>query len=327
MNDQPRHPEFNVLLPGDHLVLIDASAFLFRAFYALPALSRSTDGQPTGAINGFCEMLWGVLNATETANFGSQPTHVAVVLDAETRNFRHELYPAYKSNRPPRPDDLKRQMPFLKQAIEAFSLPWIEQPGYEADDLMASYACHAKEEWAEATIVSPDKDLTQLMTDDIRIYDPVKKRIVTREDVIEKFGVPPELVAQAQALIGDTSDHVPGVPKIGPGAARELLDAYGSLDGIYDNIDAIKQKVRKQNLIDHKANAYLSLQLVTLERELPLPVPVANLVRRPIDPVRLGAFFSEMEFATLSEKLDVPYDGPERVAPPAPDYDEDLVDF
>src|SRR5476651_2037073 len=214
---------------GDHVFLVDGSSYIFRAYHALPPLNRKSDGLQVNAVLGFCNMLWKLLRDMPEDN---RPTHLAIIFDKSEVTFRNKLYPAYKAHRPPAPDDLIPQFPLIREAVRAFDLPCLEQAGFEADDLIATYVRIACERGATATIVSSDKDLMQLVTDCVTMYDTMKDRRLGIAEVIEKFGVPPEKVVEVQALIGDSVDNVPGVPGVGPKAASTLIAELGSLDRI-----------------------------------------------------------------------------------------------
>src|SRR5580693_6378836 len=220
------------LKKGDHVFLVDGSGYIFRAYHALPPINRKSDGLQLNAVFGFCNMLWKLLRDMKPEE---RPTHLAVVFDKSEKTFRTELYPAYKAHRPDPPDDLRPQFPLIRDAVRAFDLPCIEMGGYEADDLIATYARQACEAGATTTIVSSDKDLMQLVNDRVIMFDDMKDRRIGRAEVIEKFGVPPEKVIEVQALIGDSTDNVPGVPGIGPKAAASLIVELGSLDKLIED--------------------------------------------------------------------------------------------
>src|SRR6202453_3751173 len=222
------------LAKGDHVFLVDGSSYIFRAYHALPPLTRKSDGLQVNAVLGFCNMLWKLLRDRPEDN---RPTHLAIVFDKSEITFRNKLYPDYKAHRPPAPDDLIPQFPLIREAVRAFDLPCLEQGGFEADDLIATYAREAGERGATATIVSSDKDLMQLVTDKVTMFDTMKDRRIGIAEVIEKFGVPPEKVVEVQALIGDSVDNVPGVPGVGPKAASTLIAELGSLDYILSGED------------------------------------------------------------------------------------------
>lgn len=278
------------------VTLIDGSGFIFRAYHALPPLTRE-DGTPVGAVYGFCSMLMKFLGEQELSE------RIAVIFDAGRRTFRMDLYPEYKANRPEAPEDLVPQFPLFREACTAFNLPVIETDGFEADDIIASYAKQAKESGFDVVIVSADKDLMQLVNDHVTMVDPLKNKTISYPEVMEKFGVPPHLVIDAQALIGDSSDNVPGVPSIGPKTAAELIQTYGSLDGIYENLEKIKQPKRREVLTQHKDMAYLSKKLVTLRDDVPLPLTLDDLKRHELDIAKASAFLMAQNFKTLTSRL------------------------
>src|SRR5881398_1552894 len=215
---------------GDHVFLVDGSSYIFRAYHALPPLNRKSDGLQVNAVLGFCNMLWKLLREMPPDN---RPTHLAIVFDKSEVTFRNELYADYKAHRPPAPDDLIPQFAFIRDAVRAFDLPCLEQIGFEADDLIATYVRQACEAGATATIVASDKDLMQLVNDCVVMYDTMKDKKIGIPEVIEKFGVPPEKVIEVQALIGDSVDNVPGVPGVGPKAAASLITELGSLEAVF----------------------------------------------------------------------------------------------
>ena len=236
------------LKKGDHVFLVDGSGYIFRAYHALPPINRKSDGLQLNAVFGFCNMLWKLLRDMKPED---KPTHLAVVFDKSEKTFRTEMYPDYKAHRPDPPDDLRPQFKFIREAVQAFDLPCLEQDGFEADDLIATYVRQACEAGATATIVSSDKDLMQLVTDGVIMYDTMKDKKIGRAEVIEKFGVPPEKVIEVQALIGDSTDNVPGVPGIGVKTAAQLIGEYGDLETLLARAGEIKQEKRRQSLIDH----------------------------------------------------------------------------
>src|SRR6201987_4453612 len=246
---------------GDHVFLVDGSSYIFRAYHALPPLNRKSDGLQLNAVLGFCNMLWKLLR---DLNPEERPTHLAVVFDKSERTFRTEMYPDYKAHRPDPPDDLIPQFAFIREAVRAFELPCLEQAGFEADDLIATYVRIASEAGATATIVSSDKDLMQLVTDRVTMFDTMKDRKIGIPEVIEKFGVPPAKMIEVQALIGDSTDNVPGVPGIGVKPAAQLIGEYGNLETLLARAGEIKQDKRRQALIDNAERARLSKKLVTL---------------------------------------------------------------
>ena len=285
------------LRPGDHLYLIDGSGFIFRAYHALPPLNRKSDGLPTGAVSGFCNMLWKLL---EDSKAGDKPSHLAVIFDAGSKTFRNDMYAEYKANRSEPPDDLIPQFPLTRDAVRAFGVSCVEKAGYEADDLIATYARLAREAGARVTIVSSDKDLMQLIYDGkVEMLDPVKNRRIGPAEVIEKFGVPPEKVIDVQALIGDSIDNVPGVPGIGVKTAAELIGVYGDLENLLAHAAEIKQPKRREALIEHTGQARLSARLVKLDEAVPLDEPIEGFAVCDPDPAKLIPFLKAMEFLNL----------------------------
>src|SRR5437879_5321394 len=285
---------------GDHVFLVDGSGYIFRAYHALPPLNRKSDGLQVNAVLGFCNMLWKLLRDMPEDN---RPTHLAVVFDKSEITFRNKLYPDYKAQRTAAPDDLIPQFALIREAVRAFDLPCLEQVGFEADDLIATYVRLACEAGATATIVSSDKDLMQLVTDCVIMYDTMKDRRIGIPEVIEKFGVPPEKVIEVQALIGDSTDNVPGVPGIGVKTAAQLIGEYGDLETLLARAGEIKQEKRRQALIGNADQARLSKRLVTLDAHVKLDVPLADLVVHDPDHKRLIAFLKAMEFTTLTRRV------------------------
>jgi DNA polymerase-1 len=292
---KPRKPK-----KGDHVFLVDGSSYIFRAYHALPPLSRKSDGLQLGAVYGFCNMLWKLLRDMKP---DEKPTHLAVVFDKSEKTFRTELYPQYKAHRPEPPEDLIPQFGLVRKAVQAFDIPSVEQAGFEADDLIATYARQAREAGATCTIVASDKDLMQLITDGVVMLDTMKDKKIGRAEVIEKFGVPPEKVIEVQALIGDTSDNVPGVPGIGVKTAAQLIAEYGDLETLLKRAKDIKQEKRRQSLIDNAEQARLSKKLVTLDDKVKLETPLADLAVHEPDYKRLIAFLKAMEFNTLTRRV------------------------
>src|SRR3982075_2390388 len=243
----------------DHVFLVDGSGYIFRAYHALPPLTRKSDGLQVNAVLGFCNMLWKLMRDMKPEE---RPTHLAVVFDKSEKTFRTEMYPEYKANRSAPPDDLIPQFAYIRDAVRAFDLPCLEQAGFEADDLIATYVRLACERGAIATIVSSDKDLMQLVTDCVTMYDTMKDRRIGIPEVIEKFGVPPEKVVEVQALAGDSTDNVPGVPGIGVKTAAQLIVEYGDLETLLPRAGEIKQPKRREALIEHAEKARISRQLV-----------------------------------------------------------------
>src|SRR6516165_2836913 len=285
---------------GDHVFLVDGSSYIFRAYHALPPLNRKSDGLQVNAVLGFCNMLWKLLRDMKPEE---QPTHLAVVFDKSEKTFRSEMYSQYKANRTEPPDDLRPQFPLIREAVRAFELPCLEQGGFEADDLIATYVRQACEAGASATIVASDKVLMQLVTDCVVMYDTMKDRRIGIAEVIEKFGVPPDKMIEVQALIGDSTDNVPGVPGIGVKTAAQLIGEYGDLETLLARAGEIKQEKRRQALIDNAERARLSKKLVTLDAHVALEVPLAELAVHEPDYKRLIAFLKAMEFATLTRRV------------------------
>jgi DNA polymerase I len=285
---------------GDHVFLVDGSSYIFRAYHALPPLNRKSDGLQVNAVLGFCNMLWKLLRDMPPDN---RPTHLAIVFDKSEITFRNKLYPDYKAHRPPAPDDLIPQFAFIREAVRAFDLPCLEQSGFEADDLIATYAREAGERGATATIVSSDKDLMQLVTDKVTMFDTMKDRRIGIAEVIEKFGVPPEKVVEVQALAGDSTDNVPGVPGIGIKTAAQLIVEYGDLETLLKRAGEIKQPKRREALIENAEKARISRQLVLLDDKVKLDVPLDELAVHEPDARKLIAFLKAMEFSTLTRRV------------------------
>jgi DNA polymerase-1 len=281
--------------------LIDGSGYIFRAFHALPPLTRPSDKLPVGAVYGFSAMLNKLLRETAA---GDAPTHLAVIFDAAERTFRNKIYPEYKAHRPPAPEDLAPQFPLVREATKAFGLPSIEMADYEADDLIATYACQARDKGAKVVIVSSDKDLMQLVDDNITMLDTMKDKVIDRAGVIEKFGVPPEKVIEMQALIGDSTDNVPGAPGIGPKTALQLLEEYGDLDTLLARAEEIKQPKRRETLINNAELIRVSRQLVTLDCNTPVAEPLESFGVAEPDPKPLVAFLQSMQFNKLIRRIE-----------------------
>ncbi|UIJ95159.1 DNA polymerase I (plasmid) [Sinorhizobium meliloti] len=288
---------------GDHLFLVDGSGFIFRAFHAIPPLNRKSDGLPVNAVAGFCNMLWKLLTDARDTSVGVTPTHLAVIFDYSSKTFRNGLYDQYKANRTAPPEDLIPQFGLIRHATRAFSLPCIEKEGYEADDLIATYARLAEEAGADVTIVSSDKDLMQLVTPKVSMYDSMKDKQITVPDVIEKWGVPPEKMIDLQAMTGDSTDNVPGIPGIGPKTAAQLLEEYGDLDTLLARAGEIKQQKRRESIIANADLARLSRELVTLKKDTPLDVPPEDFRLDSQDGPKLIAFLKAMEFTTLTRRV------------------------
>jgi DNA polymerase-1 len=297
---KPAAPAVRPLKSGDHLFLVDGSGYIFRAYHALPPLTRKSDGLQINAVLGFCNMLWKLLNEMKPEE---RPTHLAVVFDKSEKTFRTDFYPDYKAHRPPAPDDLIPQFPLIREAVRAFDIPCLEQKGFEADDLVATYARQACDVKATVTIVSSDKDLMQLVNDCVVMYDTMKDKRIGRAEVMEKFGVPPEKVIEVQALIGDSTDNVPGVPGIGVKTAAQLIRDYGDLETLLKRAGEIKQDKRRQTLIDNAEKARISKRLVTLDQNVKLDVPVEQLAVHDPDYKRLIAFLKAMEFSSLTRRV------------------------
>ncbi len=285
---------------GDHVFLIDGSSYIFRAYHALPPLTRKSDGLQVNAVLGFCNMLWKLLRDMRPEE---RPSHLAVVFDQSERTFRSEMYSDYKAHRPDPPDDLRPQFPLIREAVRAFDLPCLEQAGFEADDLIATYVREACEAQATAMIVASDKDLMQLVRDCVIMYDTMKDRRIGIPEVMEKFGVPPEKVIEVQALIGDSVDNIPGVPGIGVKTAAQLIGEYGDLETLLARAGEIKQEKRRQALIENAQKARLSKKLVTLDDHVKLAVPLADLAVHEPDYKRLIAFLKAMEFVALTRRV------------------------
>src|ERR1700720_2284916 len=281
---------------GDHVFLVDGSGYIFRAYHALPPINRKSDGLQLNAVFGFCNMLWKLLRDMKPEE---RPTHLAVVFDKSERTFRTEMYPDYKAHRPDPPDDLRPQFPLIREAVRAFDIPCLEQAGFEADDLIATYVRETCAVGAAATIVSSDKDLMQLVNDCVVMYDTMRDRRIGIAEVVEKFGVPPEKVIEVQALIGDSTDNVPGVPGIGVKTAAQLIVEYGDLETLLKRASEIKQDKRRQTLLDNADKARLSKKLVTLDDQVKLDVPIGDLAVHEPDHKRLMAFLKAMEFSSF----------------------------
>ena len=284
---------------NDHFYLIDGSGYIFRAYYALPPLTRKSDGLPTGAVSGFCSMLFKLLEDSKSDSNLQKPTHFAVIFDSARKTFRNEIYNDYKANRAEAPDDLAPQFEYIRKSVLAFNLPSVELLNYEADDLIATYVNQILEKGARVTIVSSDKDLMQLYKKNVRIYDPMKNKFISEDDIIKKFGVSSNQVIDVQSLAGDSSDNVPGVPGIGVKTAAELIKKYGTLEKLLDSADEIKQNKRRQTLIENKDKALVSKKLVTLKNDAPIDRNLDEFNLKEIDKDKLYTFLREMEFNRL----------------------------
>ena len=283
-----------------HVYLIDGSGYIFRAFHALPPLTRASDGLPVGAVQGFCNMLWKLLQDSDPER---KPTHLAVIFDAGAITFRNDIYPEYKANRPPAPEELIPQFPLIRDAVKAFNVSCIEKDGFEADDLIATYAVDAKARGAEVTIISSDKDLMQLVGPGVEMLDTMKNRRIGAQEVVEKFGVGPDKVIDVQALAGDSTDNVPGVPGIGIKTAALLINEYGNLDELLARASEIKQTKRRERLIEFADQARVSRELVTLKQDVPIDVKLETTGVHEPNQEDLFAFLSKMEFKTLSARV------------------------
>lgn len=287
--------------PDSRLTLVDGSGYVFRAYHGLPPLTRKSDGAPVGAVSGFCNMLFKLLADERDSE---QPTHLAVIFDASGDTFRNAIYPLYKANRPPAPEDLKPQFPMIRDATRAFGVPAIEMQGFEADDLIATYARQAEAAGGRVRILSSDKDLMQLVTARVSLFDPMRERALGAEAVREKFGVGPEQVIDVQALAGDSTDNVPGAPGIGVKTAAELLSVYGTLEALLDRAEEIRQPKRRETLIQNRALIEISKQLVTLKTDVPVHEALDAFAVREPDPDALLGFLREMEFSTLTRRIE-----------------------
>jgi len=289
----------NSIKKTDHFYLIDGSGYIFRAYYALPSLSRKSDGLPTGAVNGFCSMLFKLLEDSRSDDSNHKPTHFAVIFDSARKNFRNDIYSEYKANRTEAPEDLAPQFEYIRKSVKAFNLPSIELLNYEADDLIATYAKKIIKAGAKVTVISSDKDLMQLVSNKIRLYDPMKSKVLGEKEVIEKFGVKPHQVIDVQSLAGDSSDNIPGVPGIGIKTASELINKYKTLDILLTKADEIPQNKRRETLLANKDKALLSRQLVTLKDDVPVKDDPSSFILKKIQKEKLYNFLREMEFNKL----------------------------
>jgi len=294
----------------DHFYLIDGSGYIFRAYYALPPLTRKSDGLPTGAVSGFCSMLFKLLEDSKSNENLQKPTHFAVIFDSARKTFRNEIYSDYKANRAEAPDDLAPQFEYIRKSVLAFNLPSVDLLNYEADDLIATYVDQILKAGAKVTIVSSDKDLMQLYKKDVRIFDPMKNKFINEEDVFKKFGVDASKVIDVQALAGDSSDNVPGVPGIGVKTAAELINKYGNLDKLLKSTHEIKQNKRRETLIENKDKALISKELVTLKHDAPVDRELSEFKLKEIDKDKLYEFLREMEFNRLLSSVISAYGEP-----------------
>ena len=283
----------------DHFYLIDGSGYIFRAYYALPPLSRKSDGLPTGAVSGFCSMLFKLLEGSRSDDSIHRPTHFAVIFDAARKNFRNDIYSEYKANRSEAPEDLVPQFEYIRKSVEAFNLPSIELSNYEADDLIATYTKQIIKVGAKVTVISSDKDLMQLVSDKVRLFDPMKSKVLGEKEVVEKFGVKPNQVIDVQSLAGDSSDNIPGVPGIGIKTASELINKYKTLDVLLKKADEIPQNKRRETLLANKDKALLSRQLVTLKDDVPVKDELSGFILKEVQKEKLYDFLRKMEFNKL----------------------------
>ena len=294
----------------DHFYLIDGSGYIFRAYYALPPLSRKSDGLPTGAVSGFCSMLFKLLEDSKSNENLQKPTHFAVIFDSARKTFRNEIYSDYKANRSEAPEDLAPQFEYIRKSVLAFNLPSVELMNYEADDLIATYVDQILKKGAKVTIVSSDKDLMQLYKKDVRIFDPMKNKFISEDDIIKKFGVNSDKVIDVQSLAGDSSDNVPGVPGIGIKTAAELINKYGTLEKLLRSANEIKQNKRRETLIQNKDKALISKKLVTLKNDAPVEIQLSEFQLKEIDKNKLYNFLREMEFNRLLSSVISAYGEP-----------------
>ena len=301
----------NKIQKTDHFYLIDGSGYIFRAYYALPPLTRKSDGLPTGAVSGFCSMLFKLLEDSKSDQNLQKPTHFAVIFDSARKTFRNEIYSDYKANRSEAPDDLAPQFEYIRKSVLAFNLPSVDLPNYEADDLIATYVDQILKKGAKVTIVSSDKDLMQLYKKGVRIFDPMKNKFITDDDVLKKFGVDASKVIDVQSLAGDSSDNVPGVPGIGVKTAAELINKYGTLENLLKSAHEIKQNKRRETLIENKDKALISKKLVTLDHNSPVNRELSEFKLQNIDKDKLYKFLREMEFNRLLSSAISAYGEPE----------------
>lgn len=286
-----------------HLFLVDGSSYIFRAYHALPPLTRKSDGLPVGAVSGFCNMLWKLLQDGEKGVAGIDPSHIAVIFDAKGDTFRNEIYDQYKAHRPPAPEDLRPQFGLIRDAVRAFNIPAIELEGYEADDIIATYSEKALEAGADVTIIGSDKDLMQLVRPGVVMVDTMKNKRIGEEEVVEKFGVAPDKVVEVQSLAGDSVDNIPGVPGIGIKTAALLINEFGDLETLLAQAETIKQKKRRENLIEFADQARISKELVFLKRDVPLELGIDDLFRDDLDATKLVSFLKALNFTTLTRRI------------------------
>lgn len=292
---------FRPMRSGDHLLLVDGSGLLWRGYHAHAKITRRSDGHPVGAIAGFVERLWSLLEEPALA----RATHAAVVFDAGRRNWRHDIMDAYKSNRPAAPDDIRCQFAPVRAACSALPIRMVELAGYEADDLIATYARRAVGVGAGVTVVTSDKDLMQIVSDadDVRLFDPIKRSIIRDEQVFERFGVPPAHVLDVLAISGDTVDNIPGIPGIGDKGATELVREFGSVEDILSAAAHGASHKRVRRVADHAALALMSRRLAALDAGAPIIVSLAHLERMPAAPESMAAFLREWDLAGLAARI------------------------
>lgn len=303
---------------GHHLHLIDGSAYIFRAYHALPPLTRKSDGLPVGAVSGFCNMLWRYIGENDAST--DAPTHAAVIFDHSSKTFRNEIYDKYKANRPEPPEDLRPQFPLTREATRAFNLACIEVQDYEADDIIATLARQAREAGGRVTIISSDKDLMQLVGDGVEMFDAMKNKRIGVDEVIEKFGVPPARVVDVQALAGDSVDNIPGAPGIGIKTAAQLIEEYGDLETLLAQAETIKQPKRRAALVENADLIRISKRLVTLDDQTPLDFTLDTLEVTAPNPSALMDFLNAMEFRTLTRRVAEKFGAD---TPPAPAVTQD----
>ena len=293
----------NSIKKTDNFYLIDGSGYIFRAYYALPPLSRKSDGLPTGAVNGFCTMLHKLLEESRSDDSKNKPTHFVVIFDSARKNFRNEIYEDYKANRSDTPEDLAPQFEYIRKSVKAFNVASAEMLNYEADDLIATYTDQILKKGAKVTIISADKDFMQLVKPGVRLYDPMKSKVLGNKEVKEKFGVEPSKVIDVQALAGDSSDNVPGVPGIGIKTAAELINKYKSLEKLLENAHEIPQKKRRETILENKNKAILSRKLVELKSDVPVKQKLETFTLNEINKEKLYDFLREMEFNRLLSQV------------------------
>ncbi len=284
----------------NRLLLIDGSGYIFRAYYALPPLYRKSDGLPTGAVNGFCNMLYKLLEDTKSSNV---PSHLAVVFDSARKTFRNDIYKDYKANRGDPPEDLIPQFKIIKESVKAFGIPSIELSGFEADDIIATYATQAEKKNWKVSIISSDKDLMQIVTKNVNMLDTMKNRVIGPNEVIEKFGVGPDGVIDVQALAGDSSDNVPGAPGIGVKTASQLINEYGNIENLIKNFEKIKQQKRRETIRDFKDQIKISKELVTLKKDVTNIPKLEDLKRKALTLNKLVPFLENLELKKLSDRI------------------------